>query len=58
MDVKLTEKKLNELDLEILRLEEEGTINRFPGMTYQQGIKAVIDYILGGFDEELNPMAD
>ena len=43
--MKPTETQINELLNECTDYEEEGT-SKYPGMTYEQGIKAAIEWLL------------
>lgn len=53
MNVIRTQKEIDDLLNRCVESEESG-ISEYPGMTYEQGIKAAIEYLEGGeypFDE-------
>lgn len=47
MNVVRSENEINELLNRCVESEESG-ISEYPGMTYEQGIKAAIEYLEGG----------
>lgn len=47
MNVVRSENEINQLLNRCVESEESG-ISEFPGMTYEQGIKAAIEYLEGG----------
>lgn len=51
--MKRTEEEINELLNKCSEAEEEGA-SRYPGMTYEEGIHAAIDWMLGYNDD--NPL--
>lgn len=47
MNIKVTEEEINELLNRCSEAEESGESN-YPGMLYEQGIKAAIEWLEGG----------
>ena len=55
MEIVRTEKEINQLLNECAEAEDMGT-TKFPGMTYEQGIKEAIEWLSG--DSNCYPLAD
>lgn len=55
MKVMRTEDEVNDLLNQCVEAEDSGR-SKFPGMTYEQGVRNAIDWLTGNSDD--NPMAD
>ena len=55
MEIVRTEKEINQLLNEYVEAEEMGT-TKFPGMTFEQGLKEAIEWLSG--DSNCYPLAD
>lgn len=55
MEIVRTEKEINQLLNQCVEAEETG-ISKFPGMTYEQGIKEAIEWLCG--DSDCYPLDD
>ncbi len=55
MKIARTEQEIDDLLNECIESEETGG-SKYPGMTYEQGIKAAIEWITGEIND--NPMED
>lgn len=55
MEIVRTEKEINQLLNECAEAEDMGT-TKFPGMTYEQGIKEAIEWLSG--DSNCYPLTD
>ena len=54
--VKRDEKEINELLNDVMDADNEGE-RRFPGMSYEAGVSAAIEWLLGWTDEHPYPEA-
>lgn len=48
--------ELKQLDEQVLESLENRS--KFPGMSYEDGIRAVLEYIENDYDEEFHPLSD
>lgn len=53
--IKVTDKAIDKLLNQCAEAEDDGT-TKFPGMTYEQGVKAALEWVTGESDN--HPLAD
>lgn len=53
--IKVTDREIDDVIDQCIESEGTGQ-SKFSGMTYEQGVRAAIDWILG--DEEMGPLED
>lgn len=51
-----TEKQIDAIINRIIQAEEDGNGNRWPGMTYEQGVRNALDWVTEDSDD--NPYED